>query len=129
MKKTTEIIFNDELIDTYDDSVNLKKGDVFYFSKRGPHPKAESDYYKQEDVMSFPKSLMTGFINHLHEDCSKYHIRKFKVKSVSKSCSRDYGMSISNPKLEYTESIEVFEYRTISEKVISIIRKLKKRFK
>lgn len=121
MKKKTEIIFNDAMIDSCDDILNLKKGDLFYLSKRGTTPKSEDNYRLANS--EWPEGVISSVINNINKKCEDMHIMQFKVVSVIKSYSRDYSISINNPRVEYFESITVKKYISIFDRIYRMAQK------
>ena len=47
MKTKTEIIFNDNCIETVNNILPLNVNDLFYFSLRGTTPRSENKYYEE----------------------------------------------------------------------------------
>lgn len=128
MKETTEIVFKDELIGMVDSLLNLKRGDKFYFSLRDTSPKSESEY--KESLKNYRSEIVDGVIAEINEESKKYHIMHFKVIKVSKSYTKDYGLSISNPQETYIETItvrEVIKIRWIYYDIRNYIREIIKK--
>lgn len=115
MINKTELIFldYDEESHSIDGLLNVKVDDEFYYSISKPHPKAIDEYKEKNkngellEGFSFNENFIDSFIDGINETCDKYHIHLLKVVKVTKSLDKDYSVSISNPKITFTETISV----------------------
>lgn len=128
MKKATEIIFNDNSIFDCNDILDLKKGEKFYFSMHSPSPRAISDY-KKEFAM-YNEYFLDSFIDSIEKKCKEFHIKHFKIISVTNSIQIDMmsNMSDSEKYLKHTRSITVKEVFSIRSVYYSIYWKIKRYF-
>lgn len=120
MKNKCEIIFNDDVIENVDDHLSLEVGDVFYFSIRGTTPRSEEKYLKDETTSMFPTTLLHGVIDAINKKAHEHHIREFKVIKVTKSYQKDHHFSISEPDVQFHQSITVKETVRFSDIVQNI---------
>lgn len=117
MKKRSEIILNDQLIDGVDDILPLNVGDIFWFSIRGTTPRSEKDYralndagkLMGEDGFVIKKEFIDSMIDSINKNAHEYHIKQYEVIKISKSYGKDYDRSIHNPNIEFVVSIYVVE--------------------
>ena len=106
MKKETEIIFENELISSFDDILNLKIGDRTYFSVKEPTPRSIRTFKEQN--LGYPPAIVDGVVNDLISKSKKYHIKKFEVVDIVNSLIEDYTLSIT-PVKKFIQSITVIE--------------------
>lgn len=106
MKKETEIIFENELISSFDDILNLKIGDRTYFSVKEPTPRSIRTF--KEENSGYPQSIVDGVVNDIISKSKKYHIKKFEVVDIVNSLIEDYTLSIT-PVKKFIQSITVIE--------------------
>lgn len=126
MIKKTEIIYHnstDEVIDSFDDLLNVKVGDKFYLALRGSCPRSEQEYYQENSRIK--QEFLQKVVKDIDDKCHQHHIEFFKVVKIGRSYEKDYSWSVSNPRISYTESIhvkDVYEFK-------DFIRSIKKFFK
>ena len=106
MKKETEIIFENELISSFDDILNLKIGDRTYFSVKEPTPRSIRTF--KEENSGYPQSIVDGVVNDIISKSKKYHIKHFEVVDIVNSLIEDYTFSIT-PVKKFIQSITVIE--------------------
>jgi hypothetical protein len=132
----TEIIFGNEFENEsheVEGLLNLNVGDNFYFSMSSPSPRAISDYKElnlQGKVIEgfvLKNDFVEEFISNVETNAHKHHIHLLKVISIGKSYSKDYSMSLINPKVTFIESITVKDITY--NKFERLMVKIKKFFK
>lgn len=104
----TEVIFNDDLLETTDGLMPLSVGDIFYFSIRGTSPASEYKYIS--DYSEYKESFLKEVINNINGKANEYHIKQFIVTKLSNGYQKDYTTSVSNPRIVFTRSLTVEEY-------------------
>lgn len=111
MKKITEIIYQDNLIETVNDILPLNIGDTFYFSIKGTTIRSENEYICsiERDGYILKKDFINEIFANINEDATKFNIKEFKVVSISRSYERNYNVSIEKPELVFVVSIHVIE--------------------
>jgi hypothetical protein len=114
MKKETEIIFENELISSFDDLLNLKIGDRTYFSVVAPTPRSIQIF--KEENSGFPENILDGVVNNAIRKSKEYHIKHFEVVDIVNSLTEDYTMDMS-PIKRFTQSITVVEVTEGYEKL------------
>jgi hypothetical protein len=114
MKKETEIIFENELISSFDDLLNLKIGDRTYFSVVAPTPRSIQIF--KEESSGFPEHILDGVVNDAIRKSKEYHIKHFEVVDIVNSLTEDYTMDMS-PIKRFTQSITVVEVTEGYEKL------------
>ena len=114
MKKETEIIFENELISSFDDLLNLKIGDRTYFSVVAPTPRSIQIF--KEENSGFPENILDGVVNNAIRKSKEYHIKHFEVVDIVNSLTEDYSMDMS-PIKRFTQSITVVEVTEGYEKL------------
>lgn len=105
MKTETEIILNNECIETVDGLIPLNKGEKFYFAIRGTCPKSENDYI--DNNKQYKEEFLRQVIDTINRKAKKFHIDEFEVIEVRNSYKRDYTLSIDNPSITFVKSITV----------------------
>jgi hypothetical protein len=114
MKKETEIIFENELISSFDDLLNLKIGDRTYFSVVAPTPRSIQIF--KEENSNFPEHILDGVVNNAIRKSKEYHIKHFEVVDIVNSLIEDYTIDMS-PIKKFTQSITVVEVTEGYEKL------------
>lgn len=117
MKQRTEIILltgkdEDLLIEQVDGLLNLQVNDKFYFSFKGTSPLSEAKYRDGNNTSSeikFPNHIIEGVIDEINTKSKEYWTKHYQVVKITKSYEKDHMISISDPRIVYTESIFVTE--------------------
>jgi len=113
MKKVTEIICEENLIDSVDEILPLNVGDTFYFSVRGTTTRSENEYKllnSKGEILGgaiLSEQLVNDVFSQINEKAEKHHIKLFQVEKISKSYHKRYNNSIVNPYIEFVVSITV----------------------
>ena len=60
------------------------------------------------------REFLEKVVKQIDDECHEHHIEHYKVIKINRSYEKDYGASISNPRITYVETIhvkDVYEFR------------------
>ncbi len=104
----TEVIFNEDLLETVDGLMPLAVGDIFYYSIRGTTPASEQKYI--DSYSQYKESFLREVIDNINSKADEYHIKQFIVTKLTNSYKKDYSTSVGEPRIVFMRSLTVEEY-------------------